>query len=58
MRIIKMDEIGRIKLPKEVWSRFPGGQRFTVEVKDNTIILRPIKTVKVELDDGTIIEIT
>ena len=54
--IIKMDAKGRIKLPKEVWKKYPDGQKFTLEFVGRNIILKPIKKITVELDDGTVVE--
>lgn len=56
MEIAKMDTKGRIKLPKDVWKKYPPGQKFTIEIEDGTIVLRPIKKITVELDDGTVVE--
>ncbi|RLA80283.1 MAG: hypothetical protein DRG33_02650 [Deltaproteobacteria bacterium] len=54
--IVKMDAKGRIKLPKEIWKKYQIGQKFTVEVVDKSIVLKPIKKITVELDDGTVVE--
>ncbi|MCD6131842.1 MAG: hypothetical protein J7J61_07060 [Candidatus Hydrothermae bacterium] len=54
--IVKMDAKGRIKLPKEVWKKYPNGQKFTMEVVGRNILLKPIKKITVELDDGTVVE--
>ena len=54
--IVKMDAKGRIKLPKEVWKKYQDGQKFTMEVVGKNIILKPIKKITVELDDGTVVE--
>jgi len=51
-----MDAKGRIKLPKEVWKKYPNGQKFTMEVVGRNILLKPIKKITVELDDGTVVE--
>jgi len=56
MGIAKMDNRRRIKLPPEIRRMYSPGQVFTVEVKDNAIVLRPVKKITVELDDGTVIE--
>lgn len=56
MGIVKMDTKGRIKLPKEIWKKYPAGQRFTIEVVGKNIVLKPVKKIKVELDDGTVVE--
>jgi len=55
--ITKIDSKGRIKLPKEVHSKYPSGQRFLVEIKDHKVVLTPVKSVKAQLEDGTEIEI-
>lgn len=57
MQITKLDKQRRIQIPKRIAVMFPEGQRFSIEVDEGKIILTPIKTIKVELDDGTVIEV-
>lgn len=57
MIIVKLDSKGRLWLPKEIRTKYPPGQKFTVEANDGTLTLRPIKKITVELDDGTTVEV-
>lgn len=59
MQTYKFDPNGRIVIPREIRAKYPKNQRFIIEhdKEKNWIILKPIKSIKIELENGAIVEL-
>jgi len=52
--LAKKTSKNQVTLPRDVVKEFPGIDYFDVEIRDNTILLKPVKVVPVEQSDDVI----
>jgi len=52
--LAKKTSKNQVTLPRDVVKEFPGIDYFDVEIRDNTILLKPVKVVPVDQEDNSI----
>lgn len=55
--LAKKTSKNQVTLPRDVVKEFPGIDYFDVEIRDNTILLKPVKVVPVDQEDNSIFAI-
>ncbi len=55
--IVKVDNKGRLSLPKEIRKQIGDGKRFIVTIEDKKVILEPVDKLIAKLSDGRTIEV-